>query len=87
VSGQVNIDPTAGSVVSALGMSLPIASNLGATQNLGGTAAAAGTATAVAQLNSAILGDAANDRAQFLWVQNADTANRTWAFQFTYRII
>jgi hypothetical protein len=86
VSGQVNIDPTA-SAASVLGMSLPIASNFGGTQNLGGTATVAGTGAAVPSISSAILADPTNDRAQFLWLQNADLANRSWAFQFTYRII
>jgi hypothetical protein len=86
VSGQVNIDPTA-AAASVLGMSLPIASNFGGTQNLGGTATVAGTGAAVPSISSAILADPTNDRAQFLWLQNADLTNRSWAFQFTYRII
>jgi hypothetical protein len=86
VSGQVNIDPTA-SAASVLGMSLPIASNFGGTQNLGGTATVAGTGAAVPSISAAILADPTNDRAQFLWLQNADLVNRSWAFQFTYRII
>lgn len=81
VSGKVDVDPTA-AVATELGLSLPIASNLGATENLGGTA----FALAVAGQGAAILADVANDRASFQWVA-VDVANRSMYFQFQYQII
>lgn len=81
VSGKVDVDPTA-AVATELGLSLPVASNLGATENLGGTA----FALAVAGQGAAILADAANDRASLQWVA-VDVANRSMYFQFQYLVI
>ncbi len=81
VSGQVDIDPTAAGLVQ-LGISLPIASNLGAPNDCAGTAACA----AVAGQSAAILGDAANNRAEIDWIA-VDTANRAMYFTFGYLII
>lgn len=81
VFGQVTIDPTA-AAASLLGMSLPVASNIGAAGDLGGTAAA----TTVTDNAIGIIGDAANDRASFSWVA-IDISNHVFAFQFSYRVI
>jgi hypothetical protein len=81
VSGKVDVDPTA-AAATELGLSLPVASNLGATENLGGTA----FALAVAGQGAAILADAANDRASMQWVA-VDVANRSMYFSFQYVVI
>lgn len=81
VSGKVDIDPTASGSVQ-LGISLPIASNIGTAEDCGGTAAAPGVAGQCA----AILGDATNDRAQLELIA-VDLTNKAMAFSFTYRVI
>lgn len=81
VFGQVTIDPTA-AVASLLGMSLPVASNIGAAEDLGGT----GAATTVTDNAIGIIGDAANDRASFSWIA-VDMTNHVFAFHFSYRVI
>lgn len=81
VSGKVDVDPTAAGATQ-LGISLPIASNLGAAEDCAGTAFASG----VAGQGAAILGDAANNRAEMNWVA-VDTTNQPMLFSFTYRII
>lgn len=81
VSGKVDIDPTS-AVLTQLGISLPIASNLGSQEHCAGTA----SCSAVAGLSAAIVGDSTNDRAQIEWTA-VDTANRSFYFTFTYRII
>ena len=61
---------------------LPIASNLGATKDCAGVAFASG----IAGQGAAILGDAANDRAQMQWIAG-DVTNQAMYFTFTYQII
>ncbi len=80
VSGMVSMNPTAaGSVV--LGMTLPVASNIGAEEDLGGVA----HARAIAD-GAAIFGDAANNRATIQYIAT-DTANRQFSFAFQYRVL
>lgn len=81
VSGKVDVDPTA-AVATQLGISLPVASNLGALEDCAGTAAA----PAVAGQSAAIYADITNDRAQMEWVA-VDLANRSMYFTFTYEVI
>lgn len=81
VSGKVDIDPTA-AASTQLGISLPVASNLGAQEDCAGTAAASGIAGMVA----AIRGDAANNRAELVYVA-VDLTNQPMYFTFTYEII
>lgn len=83
VSGQVAIDPTAGSTLTRLGISLPIPSSLTAAEQCGGTAAQPDLAGAVA----AIRGDATENRAELAYTTGADVANRIWSFQFGYQIL
>ena len=83
VSGRVDIDPTAASTDTQLGISLPIASNIGAATDLGGVA----FTPELAGVGAAILGDVANDRAQFQYVTGADIANRAFYFIFMYQRI
>ena len=81
VSGKVSIDPTA-TVDTQLGISLPIASNIGAEEDLAGVAAC----PTIAGQSAAILGDAGNNRATLRWLA-VDITNQPFAFQFSYRVI
>lgn len=81
VSGRVDVDPTAIGAT-ALGISLPIASNFGATEDCAGTAFASG----IAGQGAAIRGDAANNRAEMAWV-TGDITNQPMYFTFTYQVI
>lgn len=82
VSGKLDIDPTTTLTSTKLGISLPVASNLGAAEDCGGVA----FASAIANQGAAILGDAANDRAQLEYIA-ADVTNQPMYFSFTYRVI
>ena len=82
VSGRVNADVTAATTSTRLGISLPIASNIGATEDVGGVGAANG----IAGQSAAILGDAANNRAEMEWV-SGDVGNNSMYFTFTYQVI
>lgn len=82
VSGRVDVDPTAAGAATVLGISLPIASNLAANEDLAGTACADG----VASESAAIYADAANNRAQMVWVTTS-AANHGMSFTFTYEVL
>lgn len=84
VSGTVQIDPTAASVTTTIGISLPVASNLTSFTELSGQAARVqGT---IAPLVAGITGDTTNERAQMTFLNDTDVADRAWAFEFSYRI-
>ncbi|MFA5898366.1 MAG: hypothetical protein WC829_04555 [Hyphomicrobium sp.] len=83
VSGIVDIDVTAATTVTLMGMSVPIASNFATQSNAGGAAAAAGVALSA----FAIEADVTNDRVSFRGVSGSGTANSGFSFSFTYRII
>lgn len=80
VWGKLDIDPTA-AVATLLGVSLPIASNLGVEGDLGGTASCRSFTQ-----SAGITADITNDSAQFNFIA-ADVSNRTWDFNFNYRVI
>ena len=82
VSGKLDIDPNLTATSTQLGISLPIASNIGAAEDCAGTA----FASAIAGQGAAILGDSGNDRAQMQFI-SADITNQPMYFTFTYRII
>jgi len=82
VSGKVDVDPTAPAAATQLGISLPIASNLGAAEDCGGVAFASG----IAGQGAAIRGDAANNRAEMVWV-SGDVTNQPMYFSFSYAVI
>lgn len=80
VAGQFAANPTlAAPTDTELGMSLPIPSNLSADEQL------AGTASNTAGESARILSDSTNNRASIQWPA-ASTTNRSWSFNFTYRI-
>lgn len=80
VSGIVNIDPTNTAAFTNLKMSLPVASNFGATSDL------AGVATMTTAYGS-FQADATNDLASLTFTSDGTAANATWAFTFTYQVI
>ncbi len=80
VSGKVDVDPTA-AAATELGISLPVASNFGATEDCAGTGA-----WLAVQQSAAILADTANDRASMQWLAS-DLANRSVYFSFAYQKI
>lgn len=82
VSGYVTADPTAPASSTQGGLSLPIASNIGANEDVAGSAFASG----IAGQGAAILGDVTNDRAQIQWVSGDVTSQRMY-YTYQYRII
>lgn len=82
VSGKVSVDPTTTATSTQLGISLPIASNLGAEEDCAGTA----FASAIASQGAAIKADATNNRAQMQWIAG-DVTNQLLFFSFTYQVI
>jgi hypothetical protein len=83
VSGKVDIDPTAASTNTVLGISLPVASALTNESQLAGTASCA----AVASLSARMLGDATNDRALLQYLNGTDIAARGWSYVYQYQVI
>lgn len=81
VSGKVDVDPTA-AVATQLGISLPIASNIGAVEDCAGTAAGPG----IAGQSAAIVGDAVNNRAELQWIA-VDITNQPMFFIFMYQVL
>lgn len=83
VSGRIEVDATAaGSTLTQVGISLPIASNLAATTNLAGAGGAGTTPYAPAL----IIGDTANDRATFAYYSTS-TTSVACLLTFTYLVI
>lgn len=82
VTGRVDIDPTLTATSTQLGISLPIASNLGAIEDCAGVAFASG----IAGQGAAILGDAANNRAQLEYI-SGDVSNQAMYLSFSYQVI
>lgn len=82
VGCALDVDPTAAApTATELGISLPIASNLGSGDAWGTCAASASTTERAA----AVTADAANDRAAMRWA-TADTANHTMYCTFSYLV-
>lgn len=85
VSGNLDIDPTAASTQTVLGISLPIASSIAALTQVSGLGSRNTSTTA--NLTGAIVGDGTNDRAQFAFFNDTDTANRSFSVHFTYIVV
>lgn len=85
VSGKLDVDPTLGSTLTRIRISLPVASNFSAVENCGGTAAVPGV-SAVGHAG-AILADATNDDAELSFLSSVAAANEGWHFTFGYTII
>ena len=80
-SGRVDVDVTL-AVATELGISLPIASNLGASEDCSGSATILATTTEPA----AIQGDTGNNRASLQYIAT-DLGNTAIFYTFTYQII
>lgn len=83
VTGRVDVDPTTANTFTQLGVSLPVASNIGATDDL------AGTGSSILANSSGIwgmIGDIANNRADVYGVP-ASAVNQGMTFTFGYKII
>ncbi len=78
---RVDVDPTAAGAVQ-LGISLPVASNIGAIEDVAGVAFASG----IAGQGAAIRGDAANDRAELVYIA-VDVTNQPMYAVFGYQVI
>ena len=82
VSGKLDVNPTLAATLTQAGISLPIASNIGAAEDCGGVA----FTPTVAGQGAAIYGDLTNNRAQLEFVAGAATSQPMY-FDFQYRII
>lgn len=85
VSGSVTIDPTSVSILTAIALSLPIASNFANANNANGNAQRA--TTAVASLGAYIQADSVNDRVEFSYLNDTDVASRTWVYHYSYEVL
>jgi hypothetical protein len=82
VGGVVGANPTAaGGTMTVLGISLPVASNLGGLLDLGGTGVAYN-----GDEYAAIVADPVNNRAEMRWLAQ-DALDHALAIHFTYRVI
>lgn len=81
VSGAINVTATVAGVSTAVGISLPIASDLGAGADCSGCAFSAGV-----QQGAGIEADFTNNRAQMRYIA-VDTGARGMFFTFAYQII
>lgn len=82
VSGKVTVDPTTTLTSTQLGISLPIASNLGAQEDCAG----ASFCPTISGEGAAILGDSANNRAEVRF-QATNTTSYDLFFTFVYEVI
>ncbi len=82
VGGQVDVDPTAASAATVLGVSLPIASNFSTAFQCGGS----GSSLITSAESWGVQGDAVNDRA-LLQCFATNAANHTVAYSFQYEIL
>lgn len=83
VSGLADIDPTATTTPSTLGISLPVASNFGSDTDCAGI----GSCNLSTPMVGSVIGDATNDRALLNFNTLGDAGNHGWSFMFTYEVI
>ena len=83
VSGMVNVDVTAGTTLTEIGISLPVASDFAnAYEGAGLIHFEASTS-----MTGAIRADATNNRMTALWTNDATVDARDFVFHFTYQVI
>ena len=82
VAGRVSVDPTLPATQTTLGISLPVASNLGAVEDAAGVAFAG----AIAGQGAAIEADAANNRLSMQWI-SGDVTDQPMSFIAAYEVI
>ena len=83
VSGAIDVDPTAGTAATVVGISLPVPSKFVNNFNLSGTA----KRFANDQVSGVMLADTTNSRASLYFYNDADASNTSWYFTFMYRIM
>ncbi|OQA61428.1 MAG: hypothetical protein BWY41_00108 [Candidatus Atribacteria bacterium ADurb.Bin276] len=81
-SGRLTIDPTAASIKTELGFSLPIASTFTLFTQAGGVA----NSLESAGLCGGIRADIVNNRGHLEYINTADTANRVWSIKGQYEV-
>lgn len=82
VSGRFTADPTLPATATSFEITLPVASNIGATEDAAGTAFS-GT---IAGQGGAVIGSVANNTAVIQWL-SGDTTSQSWSYTFTYQVI
>lgn len=82
VFGRLDVDPTA-TGATTIDISLPVASNFGASGDLSGVAS---SITPTVSTSAGIYADFTNDRATMRWT-TTETANHSMWFQFSYPIL
>jgi hypothetical protein len=85
VSGQITIDATTATTDTTVKMSLPIASNIGASRQIGGTGSCISASNFGIQ-NIAFIGDATNDCVEMRLRPSVNTS-LLYAYSFTYQVI
>jgi hypothetical protein len=88
VSTFVTIDPTAADTYTEVTITLPIASALSNNSQCIGTGHAVINGTKAAQIGPGqVTGDAAGDRARYLFVTGTDVSNQVHSVIFTYEVL
>ncbi len=82
VSGSFKANPTLTATLTDFELTLPTASNLGASGDLSGVATCGYIASMVAEID----GQSANNTANIRWIAT-DTSEQLWSFIFTYQVI
>ena len=82
VSGRFTADPTLTATTTDFEITLPVASNIGATEDAGGVAFCGNIVSQGAE----VIGVVANDTAQIQW-KSSDVTSQVWAYTFSYQII
>lgn len=82
VSGKMNIDPTSGSLLSAVRLTLPVSSNLAASTDLAGLAI-----RNTEPLSGWAFGDTTNDAARVDFLCDAVVFAEDWTYEFSYLVI
>lgn len=86
VFGYLELNPTAGSSITTIAISLPVASNFSTTKQASGVAAT-GASGATADVSGSIFSNIANDRADLYFISGASTSTYGFNFSFGYTII
>lgn len=82
VAGSVVIDPTAASVLTQITLTIPITAAFANAQQASGVASRGGAAP----IACGILASAGAGTVLLSYLNDTDTASRTWSFEFTYYI-
>jgi hypothetical protein len=87
VSGRISIDPTSATTGTNLGISLPVASDFAASSNGSGISMREIPGISGDPLPGYVYADVTNNRAELVFMNDADVASRTHYFTFTYQVI